>query len=110
LKRWASLGIFVAAATPVPDDPIVVPLGLTHYSSTRLFLAYFSGKLLIGSVGAYLGKIGSEYGSAYLTLEGIIVISMILTLALTIILLKTDTGKLLEKATSSARFAEKQLG
>jgi len=40
LKHWASLAVFLAAATPVPDDPVVVPLGLMRYSPTKLFLVY----------------------------------------------------------------------
>jgi membrane protein YqaA with SNARE-associated domain len=28
VKRWAFLLLFVAAATPIPDEPVVIPLGL----------------------------------------------------------------------------------
>lgn len=27
-RRWAALAVFIASATPIPDDPVIVPLGL----------------------------------------------------------------------------------
>ncbi len=32
VKRWAFLALFLAAATPIPDEPVVVPLGLLKYN------------------------------------------------------------------------------
>src|SRR3990170_5161357 len=55
VKRWAFLLLFAAAATPIPDEPIVIPLGLMKYSPAKFFTAYFLGKLAITVAGAYLG-------------------------------------------------------
>jgi membrane protein DedA with SNARE-associated domain len=52
LGRWGALAAFVAAASPVPDDPIVIPLGMTHYSPVKFFIAYLSGKALVSVAGA----------------------------------------------------------
>jgi membrane protein YqaA with SNARE-associated domain len=55
LGEWGALGAFIAAATSIPDDPVVIPLGLMKYSATKFFLGYFVGKLLICMIGAELG-------------------------------------------------------
>jgi membrane protein DedA with SNARE-associated domain len=103
LKHWASLAVFLAAATPIPDDPVVVPLGLMRYSPTKLFLVYFAGKLLIATVGAYLGQMGLSYSSTFLTQEGSIVVSLILTVVITIVLLRVDTEELMRRLGSRLR-------
>ncbi len=54
LNKWGSLGAFIAAVSPIPDDPIVIPMGLLRFSITKFFLAYFIGKIIIGFIGAYL--------------------------------------------------------
>ena len=108
MRRWAFLEVFFTAAAPIPDDPIVIPLELMKYSPTKLFLAYFSGKLLIESVGAYLGSLGFDYSSGLLTQEGSIIVLITLTIVLTLILLKADPEKLLEKVVS--RFRHIHLG
>ena len=37
---------FVAAATPIPDDLVYVPLGLAKYNPKRFFIATLTGKLV----------------------------------------------------------------
>ena len=94
LKHWASLALFLVAASPLPDDPVVIPLGLLKYSPVKLFLAYFAGKLMITSAGAYLGRLGEETLAPFVSSEIITIASIVLTVALTIILLKVDLDKL----------------
>jgi membrane protein YqaA with SNARE-associated domain len=53
--RWAFVALYVAAATPIPDEPVVIPLGLLRYSPAKFYLAYFLGKLSITIPGAYAG-------------------------------------------------------
>ena len=47
VKRYGGMAAFVAAATPIPDDLIYVPLGLAKYNPLRFFLATLSGKLIL---------------------------------------------------------------
>jgi len=67
--RYGWIAAFVAAATPIPDDLIYVPLGLVGYSLWRFTLATFSGKLLLtliitwGARASY-GFIGFLIGAA----------------------------------------------
>jgi uncharacterized membrane protein YdjX (TVP38/TMEM64 family) len=97
VRRWAFLLLFVAAATPVPDEPVVIPLGLLKYSPAKFLSAFFLGKLSITVAGAFLGSITKSAFSEWLSPEAMIAISIILTIVVTVILLKVDLGKWIEK-------------
>ena len=45
VKKYGAAAAFVAAATPIPDDIIYVPLGLAKYNPLRFFIATLTGKL-----------------------------------------------------------------
>jgi len=47
VKRYGASAAFIAAATPIPDDLVYVPLGLAKYNPKRFFLATLSGKLIL---------------------------------------------------------------
>jgi membrane protein DedA with SNARE-associated domain len=101
IKKWAFPLLFLVAATPLPDEPIVIPLGLMKYSPTKFLSAYFLGKLTIAVAGAFIGQEASNLFSGWFTPEQMfvvsIVVSIILTVVITVILLKVDIGKLSEK-------------
>jgi uncharacterized membrane protein YdjX (TVP38/TMEM64 family) len=97
LKRWAFLLLFAAAATPIPDEPVVIPMGLMKYSPTKFFTAFFLGKLSITVLGAFLGSWTKSAFSEWLNNDTMIVLSVVLTIVATVILLKVDVGKLMEK-------------
>lgn len=97
VKRWAFLLLFVAAATPIPDEPVVIPLGLMKYSPFKFFSAFFSGKILITVLGAFLGSWTKSALSEWLNPEVTIALSIILTIIVTIVLLKVDVGSLFDR-------------
>lgn len=47
VKRYGAAAAFAAAATPIPDDLIYVPLGLAKYNPKRFFIATLSGKIVL---------------------------------------------------------------
>jgi uncharacterized membrane protein YdjX (TVP38/TMEM64 family) len=94
IKRWAFLLLFTAAATPIPDEPVIIPLGLIKYSPAKFFTAFFLGKLSITVAGAFLGSWTKSAFSEWLSPEIMITLSIVLTVVITIILLKVDLGKL----------------
>jgi membrane protein YqaA with SNARE-associated domain len=94
--RWAFITLSVAAATPIPDEPIVIPLGLLKYNPIKFYLAYFLGKLSITILGAYLGKTAKNFLASTISQQTMIAVSIILTIAITIILLKVDINKILQ--------------
>ena len=97
VKRWAFLLLFAAAATPIPDEPVVIPMGLMKYSPTKFFTAFFLGKLSITVLGAFLGSWTKSAFSEWLNNDTMIVLSVVLTIVATVILLKVDVGKLMAK-------------
>ena len=47
VKRYGATAAFVAAATPIPDDIVYIPLGLAKYSPKKFFVATLLGKLVL---------------------------------------------------------------
>jgi len=97
LKGWASLALFLVAATPLPDEPVVIPLGLLKYNPAKFFLAYFAGKFVITALGAYLGALGHGILVPFISNEVLTATSVILTVILTVVLLKVDVVKMIER-------------
>lgn len=97
VRRWAMLLLFLVAASPLPDEPVVIPLGLMKYNPAKFFTAYFLGKLIIAVAGAFIGQEASNLLSGILSPEALVIISIVLTVVITIILLKVDLGKLAEQ-------------
>ena len=50
VKRYGARAAFFAAATPIPDDLVYVPLGLAKYNPKRFFIATLTGKLVLNYV------------------------------------------------------------
>jgi len=97
VKRWAFLLLYLAAATPIPDEPVVIPLGLMKYSPAKFFLSYFLGKITITIAGAFLGSWVEANFASWLSPEAMIAISIALTVVITVILFKVDVGKQIDK-------------
>jgi membrane protein DedA with SNARE-associated domain len=59
VKRYGASAAFVAAATPIPDDLVYIPLGLAKYNPKRFFVATLSGKIVlyyvIALISHYMG-------------------------------------------------------
>jgi len=47
VKRYGAAAAFIAAATPIPDDLVYVPLGLAKYNPKRFFIATLTGKIVL---------------------------------------------------------------
>jgi uncharacterized membrane protein YdjX (TVP38/TMEM64 family) len=112
IKRWAFYILFVAAASPIPDEPVVIPLGLMKYSPAKFFLAFFLGKITITIIGAFLGGWTGGVFSPFLSQEVLIAISVTLTVIVTVLLLKVDTTRIIEsifrRKNKSSQSAERE--
>ena len=106
VKRYGAGAAFVAAATPIPDDLVYVPLGLAKYNPKRFFIATLTGKLVlhysIVLIAHFLGlslvePFLEEIDDATPVYIGIIAFGGILT-AVIILLLRLDWAKILGKA------------
>ncbi|MBS7609601.1 VTT domain-containing protein [Candidatus Bathyarchaeota archaeon] len=86
--RWAPLALFMAAASPIPDEPIILPLGLMRYSPLKFFIAFFLGKTIATSLGAYLGRFASSALEPYLDITVTALASVALTIIVTFLLIR----------------------
>jgi len=107
VKRWAFLLLYLAAATPIPDEPVVIPLGLMKYNPVKFFSAYFLGKITITVAGAFLGGWIESNFSSVLSQEAMIALSIGLTVAVTVIMFKVDVGKWMDKIFRRTMFNKK---
>ena len=59
VKRYGGGAAFFAAATPIPDDLIYIPLGLAKYNPKRFLIATLTGKLVLSyaivGIAHYMG-------------------------------------------------------
>jgi membrane protein DedA with SNARE-associated domain len=50
VKKYGGAVAFIAAATPIPDDLVYIPLGLAKYNPKRFFLATLAGKFVLSYI------------------------------------------------------------
>ena len=105
VKRYGAAAAFIAAATPIPDDLVYIPLGLAKYDPKRFFLATFAGKVVL----SYIVVLGSHFfGDAFKSFLqkiedptpiyiGIVAFGVLLTV-IVILMLRLDWAKILGKA------------
>jgi len=87
VEKWGALALFIAAASPVPDDPLIVYVGLTKYNTLKFTVSYFIGKVVVTIAGALIG-----YGvGGYFESMPIVVASIALTALITGFLFKRKT-------------------
>jgi len=100
IKKWAFIMLFLAAATPIPDEPITVTLGLMKYSVTKFFTAFFLGKLSIAIIGAFLGNMINNTISTWFNIDQgemnilMAIMSTMLTVIIVVIMVKVDLSKI----------------
>ena len=98
----------MVAATPIPDEPVVIPLGLMKYSPPKFFLSYFLGKITITVAGAFLGSwVEANFSGLFSPLE-MMAISIVLTVIITLIMFKIDVGKETDKIVKKLKGNKKQ--
>jgi len=105
VKRYGAAATFFAAATPIPDDLVYVPLGLAKYNPKRFFVATLSGKIVLSYVivliSHYLGlslvepflENMDDVTPVYI---GIVLFGVMMTMAV-VLLLRLDWARILGK-------------
>ena len=99
VEKHGMLVVFLVALLPIPDDLLLIPLGLMKYSVEKTMIAMLFGKTLICLFLAYAGAYSFTYlRDAYATGGEIGVIAGIILLVVFVVaLLKVDWGKILDK-------------
>ena len=105
VKRYGGAAAFVAAATPIPDDMVYIPLGLAKYNPKRFFIATLSGKIvlcyIIVLISHYTGlsilePILEDIDDPFAVYAGMIVFGAVMTV-IVILLLRLDWERILGK-------------
>lgn len=105
VKRYGAGAAFFAAATPVPDDLVYVPLGLAKYNPKKFFIATLAGKIVLSYaivlISHFLGlslldPLLKDINDATPLYVGIVVFGAIMTIVI-ILLLRLDWAKVLGK-------------
>lgn len=101
VSKYGWPGAFVAAATPIPDDLVYIPLGLAKYSPWKFATATFAGKLVMNEAivwsSIYLGRPFVEKFLSDNTDPTYLVIAAVVSIAILVVVvyfsLKIDWGK-----------------
>jgi len=105
VKKYGAAAAFFAAATPMPDDIIFVPLGLAKYNPKRFFVATLTGKIVLSYIIVFISHyIGLSFIEPFLeniddatpVYIGIIVFGVIMTVII-VLLLKLDWQRIMGK-------------
>lgn len=105
-SRITPLIIYIFAATPLPDDVLLIPLGLIKYGWVRCIVPAFLGKtsllLLVGYFGSLIlsvtGGLESPLVSFYLDL-----VTVTLVIAVAYVVMEFDWSRLLPAGPSKAK-------
>ena len=105
VKRYGGSAAFVAAATPIPDDLVYIPLGLAKYNPKRFFVATLLGKIVlyyvIVFISHYMGlsllePILQEIEDPLPIYIGIIILGLAMTI-IVILLLRLNWERILSR-------------
>ena len=105
VKRYGASAAFIAAATPIPDDIVYVPLGLAKYNPKKFFVATLLGKLVLCYVlvliSHYMGlsllePILENMDDPTPVYVGLILFGVVMTIVV-ILLLRLDWARVLGK-------------
>ena len=105
VTKYGAAAAFVAAATPMPDDIIFVPLGLAKYNPKRFFVSTLVGKIVLSYsivfLYHYLGlsivePLVKDLDDATPIYIGVVVFGIMMTLVI-VLLLRLDWARILGK-------------
>ena len=105
VKRYGAGAAFFAAATPIPDDLVYVPLGLAKYNPKRFFIATLTGKIVLSYVIVFISHyLGLSLIEPFLEniddatpiYIGVIIFGVMMT-AVVVLLLRLDWQRILGK-------------
>jgi len=99
IRKYGTIAVFIFAITPLPDDILYFPLGVSKFDIGKFFIANASGKILLSIIVALIAKtyydiakkIMGESLNIYTTIIAIIAAAIV-----TIILLKVNWSRVYE--------------
>lgn len=103
VKRYGAAAAFIAAATPIPDDFVYVPLGLARYNPAKFFIATLAGKIILSyiivltsrSFGlSFVAPLIEDIDDPVMIYLGIVIFAVAMT-AVVVLMLRLDWARIL---------------
>ena len=90
--RYGSLVVFLFALTPLPDDLLFIPLGISRYNFVKVFFPCMLGKIVMAYAIAYSGRASFEFVRVIFGESGFvaIVVTIVLLTIIVGLMLKVD--------------------
>ena len=98
IDRYGALSVFLVALLPIPDDLLLIPLGMMKFDIKKTFIAMLLGKTIMCILLAYAGAFSFSYLRDIFASGGVVggVASVVLLVVIIIAMLKIDWAKMLE--------------
>lgn len=92
VSKYGTLGVFLFAVTPLPDDIYVIPMGVVKLPFWRFLAADLAGKIVLSVSVAYLGSAYLSALDSFIGVESIpaIVLAVIVTAVLSVAAARCD--------------------
>ena len=99
VERYGFLTIILFAVTPLPDDVLLVSLGMIDYDLKNLVVSVWIGKTVLATLLAYAGFYGIEFFSSLYESVGwfSVFMSLLLLAVIIVVMLRVDWEKVLKK-------------
>ena len=101
IGKYGALAVFLFALTPLPDDVVYIPVGLTGLNLAKFMIANMLGKIVLSWIVAYTGRLYFDIAELVLGREGsfeAVLAAIIAMVIITIILLKIDWEEVVKAA------------
>jgi len=96
-RRWGFLAVFLFAASPLPDDVLYIPLGLSGYRLIPYFIAVFAGKIIVTSLAVVFGRAFVEVANRHnIPFEVSLLLLVAVTILITYITVKVNWRNVVE--------------
>ncbi len=99
VQKYGMTIIFVFAVLPLPDDLILIPLGMLRYSLKKAMTAMFLGKTIMCTAVAYAGRYSYSFIKDVFASSGWVggLASTVLLMVLIYIMLKVDWVRFIDE-------------
>lgn len=99
IEKYGMLAVFLFALTPLPDDVIYIPVGLTGLSIAKFMIANMLGKIVLSWMVAYAGRFYFDLATLFLgESNGLIVtiLAIAAMVAIKVVMLRVDWEEVIE--------------
>jgi len=98
VQRYGMTAIFLFALLPLPDDLVLIPLGMLRYSLRKAMLAMWAGKTIMCTVVAYAGRYSYSFVRDIFASGGLLggAVSVVLLVVIVVVLIRVDWAKYLD--------------